>query len=147
MVKKLFVTIFLVMSMILLAACGSNSLGEKSTPGEKVNLLEGVSLELDREVLATEGEEFKLRVINNSEEEITFGAPYELEYFEEGSWYVVKPSEELAFIMVAYILKPDEVKTEIINLEFYEPLAPGRYRVLKYIDEEPLTAEFAVLAE
>lgn len=140
--KKLLVFISLI-SFILLG-CSSNDLGEESTYGENVNQLDGVSLKLNADTYKPEGDLFELTVVNDSEEEISYGVEYHLEYLSDGTWFQVEPKEEMMFILIAHILAPGEESTEEINLEYFEPLKPGRYRVVRLIAGEPMTAEFEV---
>ncbi len=49
--------------------------------------------------------------------------------------------------MIAHILESDEEATEEINLTYYEPLTPGRYRVIRQINGEPMAAGFEVPEE
>jgi len=132
-------------SVLLLMSCGTNNLGEESPYGENTNQLGGVAIELTQATYQPEGDTFELRVINDSDEQITYGAPYTLEYNDEGTWYEVETDEEIAFIMIAHILDAGDEATEELNLEFYEPLDLGHYRIVRQINEEPLTAEFEVV--
>lgn len=144
--KKIIALLSIILvSLIILMSCGTNSLGEESPYGENVNQLDGVSIELNKETYQPEGDTFELNVINNSEEQITYGVPYTLEYYDEGIWYEVEPDEEIAFILIAHILDAGDEATEELNLEFYEPLEIGRYRIVRLIGEDPLTAEFEIV--
>lgn len=141
--KKLL-TVLSIVGFILLG-CGSNDLGEESAFGENVNQLEGVSIELNEDTYQPEGDYFELTVVNDSEEEISYGVEYSLEYYDEDTWYEVEPDEEMAFILIAHMLGPDDEASDEINLEYFEPMAPGRYRVIRRIQGDPLTAEFEVV--
>ena len=143
--KKLLV--FMGLMGFILLGCGSNDLGEESDYGEDVNQLDGVSIELNEDTYQPEGDYFELTVVNDSEEEITYGVEYSLEYLDEDVWFEVEPDEEIAFILIAHILDSGDEATEEINLEYYEPLEIGRYRLVRHVDGEPLTAEFEVVEE
>lgn len=86
-----------------------------------------------------------MRVKNNSEESITYGVAYALEYYNEEIWFEVEPDEELAFIAIAQILYAGEEAVEEVNMEYYKPLDTGRYRLIRQIDGESLAAEFEVM--
>lgn len=144
--KKIF-ALGLLTAIFLLTACGSTNLGEESSHGSDVNNLEGVTIELTKDTYKSEGDNFELVVINNSDKEVTYGVPYSLEYLSDGTWYVVEPEEEMAFIMIAFILAAGEEAAEELNLTYYEPLAAGQYRIIRQIDGEELTAEFEVVEE
>lgn len=144
--KKIF-ALGLLTAIFLLTACGSTNLGEESSHGSDVNNLEGVTIELTKDTYKSEGDNFELVVKNNSDKEVTYGVPYSLEYMSDGAWYVVEPEEEMAFIMIAFILAAGEEAAEELNLTYYEPLAAGQYRIIRQIDGEELTAEFEVVEE
>lgn len=144
--KKIF-ALGLLTTIFLLTACGSTNLGEESSHGSDVNNLEGVTIELTKDTYKSEGDNFELVVKNNSDKEVTYGVPYSLEYLSDGTWYVVEPEEEMAFIMIAFILAAGEEAAEELNLTYYEPLAAGQYRIIRQIDGEELTAEFEVVEE
>lgn len=134
-----------IISLIFLSSCQTNNLGEESPYGEAVNQLEGVSIELTEDIYQPEGDQFELRVVNESEEQISYGVAYALEYYDETVWYEVEPDEEISFIMIAYLLDAVEEATEEINLEYYEPLEVGRYRLIRQIAGEALAAEFEIV--
>ncbi len=134
-------------SLFILTSCGMDPLGDESAYGEQVNGLEGVTIELTEDKYQPEGDTFELRVVNHSDEQITYGVEYALEYYNEDKWYEVETDEEISFIMIAHILESDEEATEEINLTYYEPLTPGRYRVIRQINDEPMAAEFEVAEE
>jgi len=132
------------MSLFILMSCGKNNLGEESDYGENVNNLEGVSIHLSKDTYKPEGETFELTVVNDSEEDISYGAPYTLEYYKEDTWYEVEPDNEIGFILILYTLPPGDEASEELNLESYEPLESGHYRIVRQIDDETLTTEFEV---
>ena len=131
-------------SLFILMSCGKNNLGEESPYGEDVNNLEGVSIELNKDTYKPKGDTFELTVVNDSEEEISYGAPYTLEYYKEDTWYEVEPNNEIGFILILYTLPPGDEASEELNLESYEPLETGRYRIIRQIGDDTLTTEFEV---
>lgn len=142
--KKILITLSII-GFIILTSCTTNNLGEKSSHGEEVNQLEGVFIELTKDTYQSDGDQFELRVVNDSEEQITYGVEYALEYYDETAWFEVEPDEEVSFILIAHLLDAGEEATEAINLEYYEPLENGRYRLIRQIDGEPLAAEFEIV--
>lgn len=144
---KKFIMLSLLASVFLLNGCATTNLGEESSHGTDVNKLEGVSIELTKDTYQAEGDSFELVVKNNSDNEVTYGVAYSLEYMNDDAWYIVEPEEEMSFIMIAHILAPAEEAAEELNLTYYEPLAPGTYRIIRQIDGEILTAEFEVEKE
>lgn len=140
--RKLLSILWVACIVSFLWACAGSE--EDPTPYEEVNTLRGVRLTLDKEVYEPEGDRFLLSVHNDSSNEVTYGVAYTLEKLNNHQWYVVEPEEEIAFIMIAHILGSGEEAEEEINLEFYEPLEPGHYRIVREIEGEVLTTEFQV---
>jgi hypothetical protein len=130
---------------LLMACSNGNDLGEES-PFEKdgVNTIEGISMEMEKNVYQAEGDTFELTISNESEEEITYGVEFILEYLEEDTWYEVEPEEDREFILIAHILQPEEQASEELDLSYYEPLEAGEYRVIREFEGEPFAAEFSV---
>ena len=146
--KKIIALLSLtLMSIFILTSCGTNNLGEESPYGEDVNNLDGVSIELNKDTYKPEGDIFELTVINDSEEDISYGVPYTLEYYKEDKWYEVEPDNEIGFVLILYTLSPGDEASDEFNLDSYEPLETGRYRVLRQIGDETLTTEFEVAEE
>lgn len=80
-------------------------------------------------------------ITNPKNKEATFGVPFSLSKFEDNHWKPVPMKEEMAFILIAYILKPNESVQETIDLSFYyDGLNDGLYRITKllYYDDETL---------
>lgn len=145
--RRRYIVLFIFAAVLFTAACSNgNDLGEESPHGEDgVNHLEGVSIEMTESTYQSEGDTFELRVINHSESEITYGVEFILEYHDGNTWYEVEPEEEMAFILIAHILDPDQEAVEEINLSYYEPLDAGRYRLIRNFEGSPLSAEFEVV--
>lgn len=140
--RKLLSILWIAFMVPLLWACTGTE--EEPTPYEEVNTLRGVRLTLDKEVYESEEDRFLLTVHNDSSSEVTYGVAYTLEKLNNQQWYVIEPEEEIAFIMIAHILNSGEEAEEEISLEYYEPLEPGHYRIVREIEGEVLTAEFQV---
>lgn len=132
----------LIMSVSVLGACSENE--SEPSPYDEVNTMENVRIELEKNVYEPAGDTFILTTVNESEDEISYGVAYSLEKEQEGEWYVVEPDEEIAFIMIVHSLAPNEEAQEELNLEYYEPLDTGDYRVVREIEGEVLTAGFEV---
>ena len=128
--------------MLVLGGCSGNDL--EPSPYEEVNTMENVRIELEKDVYSAEGDTFVLNTINESENEISYGIAFSLETEQDGEWFVVEPDEEMAFIMIVHVLEPGEEAQDELNMEYYEPLEPAQYRVVREIEGEVLTAEFQV---
>ena len=143
--KKIFFFVFILFSTIYFAGCQNNQLGEKAPYGDNYDTLEGVTIRTAAQSYPVGTTSIEIFIENESSEEVTYGAPFTIETFHEDAWYQVEPTQELSFIMIAYILKPDEDATEEISLEFYEAFEPGRYRIVKEINNAAVTAEFEIV--
>ncbi|EXJ23563.1 hypothetical protein ADIAL_1000 [Alkalibacterium sp. AK22] len=141
MINKLIRMVGLLTALIIASACGNT---KEASPFEETDGLEGVSIELSEEVYARENDTFRLTVSNESETEITYGIAFTVEKQEGDNWYIVEPEEEMAFILIAHVLSPKEASEETLNMDYYEPFDEGKYRVVRQIEGEPLTAEFRV---
>lgn len=141
-VKKVISIVLLLFFAPLFLACSDTE--KEPTPYEEVNTLRGVRLSLDKEIYESEDDRFLLTVHNNSQNEVTYGVAFTVEKLRNGEWYVIEPEEEIAFIMIAHILDPGEAAEEEISLDYYEPLEPGHYRIVREIEGDVLTAEFQV---
>lgn len=141
MTRKITGLVTALLTSLILSACGTT---KEASPFEEVDTLEGVSIQLEQDVYAPEGDTFILTVSNDSEEEISYGIAFTVEVEEEGEWYIVEPEEEMAFILIAHMLNPDEEAEEELNMDYYEPFEEGRYRVVRQMEGEVLTAEFSI---
>ena len=150
--KKIFL-IFLLSSFVVcgLTGCGFNlnkfSIGEKSD----VKIIDkGVSLVIKENTLTRTG--VTLIMKNDSDNEVIYGEPYELEIRKDGEWH--KIMVEISFNDPAYILRSLEFNEIKINWENeYGKLVPGEYRVIKNywfennsdsLEEFDVSAEFVI---
>lgn len=107
-----------------------------------------LSLFLKEGTLSNKGATFILK--NDSDVDIEYGNPYEIEIKRDGSWY--KINVVIDFNMIAYVLKSnEEIELEIDWENSYGILATGEYRVIKSISVENekydtiyLAAEFII---
>ena len=83
-------------------------------------------------------------ITNNTDEEISYGAPFILERKQDGKWLRAN-MDDMAWIMIAYLLPPGETNTDELSFDaFTDPLTAGEYRILKNIGEGLYSAEFSV---
>lgn len=130
--------------LFIIIGCTSKQTREESPYGDEVNIIDDIKLELNKDSYKSADDEFELTIVNETDAEISYGAPYTIEVKNNDTWYIVEPNEEISFIMIAYILQPGEVSTESINMEYYEPFEKGEYRLVRQIDGETFTVEFEV---
>lgn len=76
-----------------------------------------------------------LILTNNSDKNLQYGNPYEIEIKKDGEWH--KINVELYFNLPAFQLLPKESKEIELNWEDgYGKLTKGEYRIIKDIDYE-----------
>lgn len=132
---KKILTILLCGFMVLgLTGCGVEKnefeIGEESN----IEIIEkGVSLSIKENTLTNEGATLILK--NNSDVDVQYGNPYEIEIKNDGAWH--KINVELNFTLPAFSLKSKETKEwKLYWKNGYGKLAPGDYRIIKSIDIE-----------
>lgn len=143
--KKVFLVFISLILLLGVTGCGNKndfSVGDKSTV-EVVDKY--VVFDLVEETLTNGSASVLLR--NDSEYNVSYGTPYELEIKENGKWH--KINVELFFTLPLMSLKPGESE----NLEFnwtesYGKLAKGEYRIIKsFTVESDIPESFYVAAE
>lgn len=133
--KKTILTILVCGFIVLgLTGCGTNKnefdIGKKSN----IEIVEkGVSLTVKENTLTRTGAILILK--NDSDVDVEYGEPYEIEIKKNGEWH--KVNVELDFNLPAYILKSKATKEIELKWENgYGKLASGDYRVIKGINVE-----------
>ena len=133
--KKLLIALCMMMSAVLLAACGANGLDvsdlEKS-PYNAVDQSKEVTMELEDATVAVGTDTLNLHFANSGDTEYTFGMEPHLEVEVSGVWYVVPTVEDAAWIEIAYVLPAGEgTDLEFALNTFYGSLPAGHYRIVK----------------
>jgi hypothetical protein len=132
--KKTIFTIIVLGIMILgLTGCRKNNafdIGEKSNIEIAKN---EVTLSIKEETLTKTSATLILK--NNSNVDVQYGNPYEIEIKQDGSWH--KINVQLNFTLPSYELKSGESKEIELNWQNgYGELSNGEYRIIKDIDVE-----------
>jgi hypothetical protein len=103
------------------------NIGEKSKYVESDNL---VNLRVKEESLTDS--RVTLILENHTDKTYIYGAGYSIEYEKDGIWYEMIPINDMAFISIGYILKPNELKEITVDWEYhYGKLTSGKYRIIK----------------
>lgn len=137
--KKIIFLCFLI-GIVGITGCGINKnefdIGEKSN----IEFIEkGISLSIKEGTLTKTGTTLILK--NNSDIDVQYGNPYEIEIKKDGEWH--KINVELNFTLPAYELKSKDTKEIKLNWEYgYGKLAKGEYRIIKSIDVEKENGTF-----
>lgn len=142
--KKVLIVLISLALLFGVTGCGKNNfdIGEKSAV-EVVDKY--VTFEIDDETLTNESATVVFR--NNSEYNVSYGTPYELEIKKDGEWHEI--NVELFFTMPLMSLEPGEsIDLEYNWAESYGELAKGEYRIIKSVTVESDNPEsFYVAAE
>ncbi len=108
----------------------------------------GVVLSLDKTELRGD-RELTYTIVNESQREISFGEPYDVQVLKDGRWVSTEWMRDKVWIMVLYTLRPGESFSRAIYLP--TDVEPGVYRLVKEVtvvetgERLVLTAEFMVL--
>lgn len=100
-------------------------------------------------VLEADGSRVTFRIVNGTDQEISYGKRYALERMEENGWQTVEPSGKIAWEDVLFLLQAGESAEDTIELsQGYDRLEDGQYRLVKWYflseEEIPLYLEFIV---
>ena len=100
-------------------------------------------------VLEADGGRVTFRIVNGTDQEISYGKRYALERMEENGWQTVEPSGKIAWEDVLFLLQAGESAEDTIELsQGYDRLEDGQYRLVKWYflsgEEIPLYLEFIV---
>jgi len=131
-IKKIILTFLGLVLILSLTGCNKNefNIGKESN---KEIVEKKVSLSVKENTLTKIGAILILK--NDSDVDIQYGEPYEIEIKKDGKWH--KIDVELNFNLPAYTLKSKMSKEITLNWENgYGKLATGDYRIIKSIDLE-----------
>ncbi len=96
-------------------------------------------------IVTNVNEPLTFSINNPKNEEATFGVPFSLSKFEDNKWKPVPMKEQMAFILIAYVLAPNESVQETIDLSFYyDDLSNGFYRITKSLHYDDETIEYHI---
>lgn len=115
-----------------------------------VNSLEGLTLMAEQEIYENEIESIGLEFNNKLSKQFTFGKEINLEVEEDGIWYQVFPSGDLAWNDIGIILDGNSTMEENISLAAYNNyLENGHYRFIKqvYMQEDEKASAYVLAAE
>jgi hypothetical protein len=120
----------LLLACTSLAACGGDEEAastSSTTPSTSTASSGGLSVEV-RPASASPGDQVEARVVNDTDEQFTYGAAYEMEVNSGGTWKPVElPVEPVPEI--GYVAPPGETGPPVA-VDLPEDLAPGTYRVV-----------------
>jgi len=134
MIRKILITLLCGVMIFSITGCVQNK--NKFEIGEKSNIEiveKEVTLSVKENTLTNTGVTLILK--NDSNVDVQYGNPYEMEIKKDGEWY--KINVELYFTLPAFTLKSKETKEIKLNWEnSYGHLAKGKYRIIKGVDIE-----------
>ncbi|GGB42294.1 immunoglobulin-like domain-containing protein [Fictibacillus barbaricus] len=139
--KKSFVLVLIL--LLSLSACSETKSKSKldvsklkqSSFGELPNAIteenSKIEVKIEKQTYK-ESDKINLLLKNKGNTKITFGYPYQLEFFKGGSWYEVPLDEGIDFKMVGIILEPNSLHIDVVNLKNRKyKIKAGKYRVVK----------------
>lgn len=71
------------------------------------------------------------KIINNSTEEIWYGRDFSIQQLADGEYVDLQPKEEICWTEEAILLESGKSIILTCNLDYYEKLTPGQYRLCK----------------
>lgn len=109
----------------------------------------GVILSISPETYPAPPDMVKLKIVNNTDTIIQFGASYMIERYVGNNWTKVEFSENIAFIDIMYGLSSGESNEyDIFLYPATIPYTSGRYRIVKSIlmndERKNYSAEFVI---
>lgn len=135
--RKILAIILCVWTIFAITGCGKEKL-EIGLKSEKVISDMGVSLTVKKDSISKNGATFTLT--NDTDENIIYGADYELEIEKDNEWHTF--NTQLNFILIGYTLNAHDSKELNINWKnSYVNLEPGKYRLIKSIVFEKDTGD------
>ena len=128
-----------------LYACGKEQ-GDPSPYGEDAFDRSGtIVLSIEHDQYDKSVTSFNYFVENNGTDSITFGAPYEIERYHNGTWESLPAAEDTAWNDIAYVVEPGEKWSNAFSFFPYNyTVTDGRYRLIKEIDGKLYSAEFTI---
>jgi hypothetical protein len=116
------------------AAAGDNINNSELADGDRMM---PVYLEFENSVVTDQTIPLKFTIKNNTQNVYTYGLMFTLFQYDGAKWVEVEMKEEIAFIMIAYNLNPDEIIEGGLDLSlFYNELPKGFYRYEKKMMSE-----------
>lgn len=152
--KAVFCLIMAAVIMFSAQGCGysleNSPQGIKWRPSEinesELNANKSVLMQTEQSMYPPGVKNIVAVIANNTSETLDYGAAYALERKQDEKWYSAN-MDDIAWIMIAYILSPGETQTHEINFEVLEgTLTDGEYRIIKSIGGGLYSAGFFVAA-
>lgn len=114
--------------------------------GSMLNVNKNITMRTERGSYPAGVKTLNVIIANSTDETVDYGAPYLIEKEHDDGWYRAD-MEDIAWIMIAYILAPGETQTHEISFEILDdPLDPGEYRIIKTIGGQLYSAHFSIPA-
>ena len=110
---------------------------------------EGLTMEMEHAVYDPSVERYTYFVRNDTDKPTgMFGEPYWVQRLEDGQWRSLEAAGGIAFTSIGYALQPGEVMALTCWMgAFSEERTPGRYRLVKQIEDELGRENYTLCAE
>lgn len=103
---------------------------------------EAFIMKTEKSVYELGTEKVKVYITNNTNEESGYGVAYEVEKFENNEWQHLDYTDDMMFIEIWVMLQAKETNEEVYSLS--KNFKVGKYRIVKNIGGEKVTAEFEI---
>ncbi|GGB63620.1 hypothetical protein GCM10011409_45850 [Lentibacillus populi] len=152
--KFVKISLSLVIVLFLASSCGLDEQKQKLKKDSEYGVLSNevheqnmyVKLYLPQSEFPDSVETIPFKVKNLGSTTVTFGMEYLVEKYIKGNWYVIPYKSNVGFIMIAQLLKPEEIYKDQVPMDLLDyRLTEGRYRIVKKIDSKILGAEFQII--
>jgi uncharacterized protein YcfL len=134
---KLKTLITMLSILLVLTGCTAAAGDLNNSELEDKDRIMPIYLELENTVVTDQTVPLKFTIKNNTQNAYYYGLLFTLYHYDGAKWVEVEMKEEMAFIMIAYILNPGEIINGGLDLSFYyNPLPKGLYRYEKKMMSE-----------
>ncbi|WP_353948483.1 immunoglobulin-like domain-containing protein [Sporolactobacillus sp. Y61] len=136
--RKIRWLVFVSLSLNLVAGCNSDfsrgsdtremPLAKSRFSEDQMNKNPNIIMKTGRSTYPVHTERITVTLVNRTGKTLSYGLSYQIEKYQEGTWFQIPFRDDVAFIEIARLLKPGQMAEEDISLS---------EKTLKY----PLTRE------
>jgi hypothetical protein len=102
--------------------------------------LENATLTMMEASIDTQKERLILTLENHTGSTLQFGSMYSLEVLVDDLWYyvgdMINSNVNIGWTSILFMLKNDESMGDTYHLQYFQPLPPGTYRLVKSVTTE-----------
>jgi len=144
MKQKLLSILLLIALLLSTVSCGAKT-EDSPYSDDDFDLSGDVVLRVEHPVYDKSVTSFHYYVENNTDRELTFGAPYTIEVLRNGVWQSLPLLEDAGWNSIAYVLEAGGEWSNSFSFFAYDyEVEDGRYRLIKKIEGKRYAAEFTI---